>query len=37
MKSSDKLMKELHDYIDNVEDEETWDEYLKATSRWHTP
>ncbi len=83
MKSSKEIKKELHEYIDNIEDEETlwmvheevaeyvkkekvaekeeedlsdeeiseikiglkqiqngetvdWDEYLKATSRWHT-
>jgi predicted transcriptional regulator len=82
MKSSEEIKKELHEYIDNIEDEETlwmvheevveylkkekeadqeedlteeeiseikigleqikngetvdWNEYLKATSRWHT-
>jgi predicted transcriptional regulator len=82
MKSSEEIKKELHKYIDNIEDEETlwmlredvveylkkekaadqeedltdeeiseikigveqikngetvnWNEYLKATSRWHT-
>jgi predicted transcriptional regulator len=85
MKSSAELKKELHEYIDSIDDDETlwmvheevveylkkekitvnlekedlteeeiseikigldqiqngetvdWDEYLKATSRWHTP
>jgi predicted transcriptional regulator len=82
MKSSEEIKKELHEYIDNIEDEETlwmvheevveylkkektvsreddlteeeiseikigleqikngetvdWNDYLKATSRWHT-